>query len=115
MFIHKKGREHREGEEVTFDKWLASSLSFIIVGVSGILGAGGPFILAHIMPAILNITCQTHHRFFSCHYISLFYGSTVGKVITGKVLFVLALVLIIASLIASCSRRTVVNVIGTRR
>lgn len=49
MFIPKKGQEHSEDKEVIFNKWLASSLAFIIGGVSGILGAGGAFILVPIM------------------------------------------------------------------
>ncbi|MDM5300612.1 sulfite exporter TauE/SafE family protein [Bacillus subtilis] len=101
MFIPKKGQEHREGEEVIFHKWLASSLAFIIGGVSGILGAGGAFVLVPIMLSILNIPVRiTVASSLAVTFLSSI-GATVGKVITGQVLFVPALVLMIASLIAS--------------
>ncbi|WP_269774770.1 sulfite exporter TauE/SafE family protein [Bacillus siamensis] len=101
MFIPKKGREHREGEEVIFHKWLASCLAFIIGGVSGILGAGGAFILVPIMLSILNIPVRiTVASSLAITFLSSI-GATIGKVITGQVLFAPALVLIIASLIAS--------------
>ncbi|MGM0859592.1 hypothetical protein C6370_13220 [Bacillus atrophaeus] len=101
MFIPKKGQEHKEGEEVTFHKWSTSSLAFIIGGVSGVLGAGGAFILVPIMLSILNIPVRiTIASSLAITFISSI-GATVGKVITGQVLFGPALVLIIASLIAS--------------
>ncbi|CAF1736421.1 hypothetical protein NRS6084_01568 [Bacillus subtilis] len=104
MFIPKKGQkgqEHSEDKEVIFNKWLASSLAFIIGGVSGILGAGGAFILVPIMLSILNIPVRiTVASSLAITFLSSI-GATVGKVITGQVLFVPALVLIIASFIAS--------------
>ncbi|PSA93894.1 hypothetical protein C6371_02255 [Bacillus atrophaeus] len=101
MFIPKKGQDHMEGEEVIFNKWLASSLAFIIGGVSGILGAGGAFILVPIMLSILNLPVRiTVASSLAITFLSSI-GATVGKVITGQILFVPALVLIIASLIAS--------------
>lgn len=101
MFIPKKGQEHSEDKEVIFNKWLASSLAFIIGGVSGILGAGGAFILVPIMLSILNIPVRvTVASSLAITFLSSI-GATVGKVITGQVLFVPALVLMIASLIAS--------------
>ncbi|MEC3641139.1 hypothetical protein BJH90_20455 [Bacillus halotolerans] len=101
MFIPKKGFEHREDEEVIFNKWLASSLAFIIGGVSGILGAGGAFILVPIMLSILNIPVRiTVASSLAITFLSSI-GATVGKVITGQVLFLPSLILIISSLIAS--------------
>ncbi|MDY7430591.1 sulfite exporter TauE/SafE family protein [Bacillus sp. V26] len=101
MLIPKRGQAHKEGEEVIFNKWLASSIAFIIGGVSGILGAGGAFILVPIMLSILNIPVRiTVASSLAITFLSSI-GATVGKVITGQVLFVPAMVLIIASLIAS--------------
>ncbi|AWQ15834.1 hypothetical protein C1N92_13710 [Bacillus velezensis] len=101
MFIPKKGQEQSEDEEVIFNKWLASSLAFLIGGVSGILGAGGAFILVPIMLSILNIPVRiTVASSLAITFLSSI-GATVGKVITGQVLFAPALVLMIASLIAS--------------
>ncbi|MFE3597558.1 sulfite exporter TauE/SafE family protein [Bacillus subtilis] len=101
MLIPKKGQEHSEDKEVIFNKWLASSLALIIGGVSGILGAGGAFILVPIMLSILNIPVRiTVASSLAITFLSSI-GATVGKVITGQVLFVPALVIMIASLIAS--------------
>ncbi|MGV6973398.1 sulfite exporter TauE/SafE family protein [Bacillus halotolerans] len=101
MFIPKRRQEHRERKEVIFNKWLASSLAFIIGGVSGILGAGGAFILVPIMLSILNIPVRiTVASSLAITFLSSI-GATVGKVITGQVLFLPSLILIISSLIAS--------------
>lgn len=101
IFIPKKGQEQSEDKEVIFNKWLASSLAFIIGGVSSVLGAGGAFILVPFMLSILNIPVRiTVASSLAITFLSSI-GATVGKVITGQVLFVPALVLMIASLIAS--------------
>ncbi|NTU24992.1 sulfite exporter TauE/SafE family protein [Bacillus tequilensis] len=114
MFIPQKGQEHREDEEVIFNKWLASSLAFIIGGVSGMLGAGGAFILVPIMLSILNIPVRmTVASSLAITFLSSI-GATVGKMITGQVLFVPALVLIIASLIASPIGATVGRKMNTK-
>lgn len=101
MFIPKKGQAHRDGKEVIFNKWLASSLAFIIGGVSGILGAGGAFILVPIMLSILNIPVRITVASSLAITLLSSIGATVGKVITGQVLFLPSLILIISSLIAS--------------
>ncbi|MCG8396902.1 sulfite exporter TauE/SafE family protein [Bacillus atrophaeus] len=114
MFLPKKGQDHMEGEEVIFNKWLASSLAFIIGGVSGILGAGGAFILVPIMLSILNLPVRiTVASSLAITFLSSI-GATVGKVITGQILFVPALVLIIASLIASPIGATVGQKVNTK-
>ncbi|MGE8018523.1 sulfite exporter TauE/SafE family protein [Peribacillus frigoritolerans] len=101
MLVSKKGREDIEGEELTFNKWLASSLAFNIGGVAGVLGAGGAFILVPIMLVILKI--PTRITIASSLAITLIssIGATIGKIATGQVLFLPALVLTIASLLAS--------------
>ena len=101
MFTSKKKQEDMANGEVTFNKWLASSLAFVIGGVSGILGAGGAFILVPIMLSILKIpTRTTIASSLAITFISSI-GTVIGKVGTGQVLFVPASVLIIASLLAS--------------
>ncbi|AUZ26559.1 hypothetical protein BSBH6_00093 [Bacillus subtilis] len=114
MLIPKKGQAHREGEEVMFNKWLASSIAFIVGGVSGILGAGGAFILVPIMISILNIPVRiTIASSLAITFLSSI-GATVGKLITGQVLFVPALILIIASLMASSFGAKVGQKINTK-
>lgn len=101
MFTSKKKQEDMANGEVTFNKWLASSLAFVIGGVSGILGAGGAFILVPIMLSILKIpTRTTIASSLAITFISSV-GTVLGKVGTGQVLFVPASILIIASLLAS--------------
>ncbi|KAB2494051.1 sulfite exporter TauE/SafE family protein [Priestia endophytica] len=101
MFTSKKKQEDMANGEMTFNKWLASSLAFVIGGVSGILGAGGAFILVPIMLSILKIpTRTTIASSLAITFISSI-GTVIGKVGTGQVLFVPASVLIIASLLAS--------------
>ncbi|WP_404900490.1 sulfite exporter TauE/SafE family protein [Priestia filamentosa] len=101
MFIPRKGREDQEDGEILFNKPIASSLAFIIGSISGILGAGGAFILVPIMLSILKIPVRiTIASSLAITFLSSI-GATAGKIITGQVLFVPALILILASLIAS--------------
>ncbi|MED3727565.1 sulfite exporter TauE/SafE family protein [Priestia filamentosa] len=101
MFTAKTKREDVANREVTFNKWLASSLAFIIGGISGVLGAGGAFILVPIMLGVLNIpTRTTIASSLAITFISSM-GTVIGKISTGQVLFVPASILIIASLLAS--------------
>ncbi|MFP7176304.1 sulfite exporter TauE/SafE family protein [Priestia filamentosa] len=101
MFIPRKGQEDKEDDEILFNKPIASSLAFIIGSISGILGAGGAFILVPIMLSILKIPVRvTIASSLAITFLSSI-GATAGKIITGQVLFVPALILILASLIAS--------------
>ncbi|MGG0383431.1 sulfite exporter TauE/SafE family protein [Priestia filamentosa] len=101
MFTAKTKREDVANRKVTFNKWLASSLAFIIGGISGVLGAGGAFILVPIMLGVLNISTRTTiASSLAITFISSM-GTVIGKVSTGQVLFVPASILIIASLLAS--------------
>lgn len=49
MFIPNKGEDEVPAEEVTFNKWLAAILAFIVGIGAGIVGAAGAFILVPIM------------------------------------------------------------------
>lgn len=101
MFIPRKGQEDQEGSENLFNKSIAFSLAFIIGSISGVLGAGGAFILVPIMLSILKIPVRvTIASSLAITFLSSI-GATAGKIITGQVLFVPALILILASLIAS--------------
>ncbi|MFP7159382.1 sulfite exporter TauE/SafE family protein [Priestia aryabhattai] len=101
MFIPRKGLDYIEGEKVVFNKWLVSFLSFIIGGVAGVLGAGGAFILVPIMLVVLKIPTRiTIASSLAITFISSI-GATIGKITTGQVLFLPALILTIASLLAS--------------
>src|SRR5699024_11347287 len=55
MFVPKKGIDDIPFDEVTFNKWLASALSFMTGIGAGIVGAAGAFILVPIMLLVLKI------------------------------------------------------------
>lgn len=101
MFVPKKGIDDIPFDEVTFNKWLASALSFMTGIGAGIVGAAGAFILVPIMLLVLKIpTRMTIASSLAITFISSI-GSTAGKIMTGQVLIVPAIVMIVASLIAA--------------
>ncbi|MBS4190179.1 sulfite exporter TauE/SafE family protein [Bacillus sp. FJAT-49705] len=101
MFIPKKGIDDIPLDQVTFNKWLASSLALIVGIGSGIVGAAGAFILVPIMLVVLKIpTRMTIASSLAITFISSI-GATVGKITTGQVDYFPAFIMIVASLIAS--------------
>ncbi|MFJ8244907.1 sulfite exporter TauE/SafE family protein [Peribacillus asahii] len=101
MFIPKKNIDDQSFDQVTFNKWLATGLAFIVGIGSGIVGAAGSFLLVPIMLTVLKIpTRMTIASSLAITFISSI-GSTVGKVSTGQVDLYPAVIMIIASLIAS--------------
>lgn len=101
MFVPKKGLDDTPLDQVSFNKWLAAIFAFLTGVGAGIVGAAGAFILVPIMLLVLKIpTRMTIASSLAITFISSI-GSTVGKVATGQVLFLPAVVMIVASLIAS--------------
>ncbi|MFD4820631.1 sulfite exporter TauE/SafE family protein [Peribacillus butanolivorans] len=101
MFIPKKGIDDVPLDHVTFNKWLAAILALIVGLGSGIVGAAGGFLLVPIMLVVLKIpTRVTIASSLAITFISSI-GATVGKISTGQVDFYPALIMVIASLIAS--------------
>lgn len=101
MFIPKKGLDDIPADQVTFNKWLAASLSFIVGVGAGIVGAAGAFLLVPIMLVVLKIpTRMTIASSLAITFISSI-GSTAGKIATGQVMLVPAIIMVIASVIAS--------------
>ncbi len=101
MFIPKKGSDDIPMEEVSFNKPLAAGLSFIVGVGSGIVGAAGAFLLVPIMLVVLKIpTRMTIASSLAITFISSI-GSMAGKLTTGQVELVPALIMVVASLIAS--------------
>lgn len=101
MLLPKSNDDNSDLQEVTFHKPLAASLSFIVGIAAGIVGAAGAFILVPIMITVLKIpTRMTIASSLAITFISSI-GSTVGKLATNQVLFIPAVIMIVASLIAS--------------
>ncbi|SDH86629.1 hypothetical protein SAMN05192534_11361 [Alteribacillus persepolensis] len=101
MFVPKKGLDDVSLHQVTFNKWLAALLAFIVGIGAGVVGAAGAFILVPIMLVVLKIpTRMTIASSLAVTFISSI-GATTGKLLTGQVLFIPAIVMIVASIIAS--------------
>lgn len=101
MFIPKKGLDDIPLDQVKFNKWIAAILALIVGIGSGIVGAAGAFLLVPIMLVVLKIpTRMTIASSLAITFISSI-GATVGKVTTGQVDYFPALIMIIASIIAS--------------
>ncbi|MFS0645608.1 sulfite exporter TauE/SafE family protein [Siminovitchia sp. 179-K 8D1 HS] len=101
MFIPKKGIDDTPFDQVIFNKWLAALLAFIVGLGAGIVGAAGAFLLVPIMLVMLKIpTRMTIASSLAITFISSI-GATIGKVTTGQVDYFPALIMIVASLIAS--------------
>ncbi|WP_252501687.1 sulfite exporter TauE/SafE family protein [Sporosarcina sp. Marseille-Q4943] len=101
MFIPKKGLDDVPADQVSFNKWLAAVLAFIVGIAAGIVGAAGAFILVPIMLVVLKIpTRMTIATSLAITFISSI-GSTVGKIVTDQVLYWPAAVMIVASILAA--------------
>ncbi|MDF0728623.1 sulfite exporter TauE/SafE family protein [Cytobacillus sp. S13-E01] len=101
MFIPKKGIDDIPLDQVKFNKWLAAILALIVGIGAGIVGAAGAFLLVPIMLVVLKIpTRMTIASSLAITFISSI-GATVGKITTGQVDYFPALIMVIASLIAS--------------
>ena len=87
--------------EVTFNKPLAAILALVVGIGSGIVGAAGGFLLVPIMLTVLHIpTRMTIATSLAITFISSI-GSSIGKLITGQVDYLPAIIMIIASIIAA--------------
>ncbi|MCS0824836.1 sulfite exporter TauE/SafE family protein [Cytobacillus firmus] len=101
MFIPKKGIDDIPLDQVKFNKWLAAILALIVGVGAGIVGAAGAFLLVPIMLVVLKIpTRMTIASSLAITFISSI-GATIGKITTGQVDYIPALIMVIASLIAS--------------
>lgn len=86
---------------IIFNKPLAATLAFIVGIAAGIVGAAGAFILVPIMIVILKIpTRVTIASSLAITFISSI-GTAIGKIATDQVLFLPALVMVIASIIGA--------------
>ena len=100
MFIPSKSDE-KPLDQVTFNGPFAAILAFVVGIGSGIVGAGGAFLLVPIMLVILKIpTRMTIASSLAITFISSI-GAAFSKVVTGQVAYGPAAIMIVASLIAA--------------
>lgn len=101
MFMPKNDIEQELGQQLSFNAILAVVLSLIVGIASGIVGAGGGFLLVPIMLVVLRVPTRiTIATSLAITFISSI-GGTIGKIATGQVLYEPAIILIIASLIGA--------------
>lgn len=101
MFIPKKEIDDIPLDQVKFNKLLAAVLSLIVGVGSGIVGAAGGFLLVPIMLTVLKIpTRMTIATSLAVTFISSI-GSAIGKLSTGQVDYLPAVIMIVASILAS--------------
>lgn len=101
MFVPKKGLDDIPVNQVKFHVPLAIISAFIIGIASGIIGAAGAFILVPVMLVVLKIpTRMTIATSLAITFISSV-GSASAKIVTGQIDLIPAIVLVIASIVAS--------------
>lgn len=101
MFVPKKEVDDVPLDKVKFNKPLAAILALLVGIGSGIVGAAGGFLLVPIMLTVLHIpTRMTIATSLAVTFISSI-GSSFGKLITGQVEYISAIIMIVASIIAA--------------
>ncbi|UOY89985.1 sulfite exporter TauE/SafE family protein [Bacillus glycinifermentans] len=101
MFILKTGTEGNHSDHIRFPKILTSIMAFAVGLASGIVGAGGAFLLVPLMLVVLKIPPRiTIATSLAVTFISSI-GTTATKLVIGQVPIMPALVVMVASLIAS--------------
>lgn len=101
MVLPNKKQDDETFDQNHFNRWLASGIAMVIGIAAGIVGAGGAFLLVPVMLTVLKIpTRVTIASSLAITFLSSI-GAAVSKVATGQVLLIPALLMIVASLIAS--------------
>jgi len=101
MLLPKSQIDESKLERVIFNKPLAAILGFLVGIGSGIVGAGGGFLLIPIMLLILRIpTRMAIASSLAITFVSAV-AVSIGKVTTGQVAYLPTIIIIIAGLIAA--------------
>ena len=101
MFMPKKGSDENPFDSSQFKQWPAAFLALIVGVGAGIVGAGGSFLLVPIMLAVLKIPIRlTISSSLAITLISSI-GTSASKIMTGQIVWIPAVIMIVASLIAS--------------
>ncbi|GGB40102.1 TSUP family transporter [Virgibacillus dakarensis] len=101
MFLPKRESDETTFDSVKFNRWLAAAIALLVGIGAGIVGAGGAFLLVPVMLTVLHIpTRVTIASSLAITFISSI-GATASKMMTGQILFIPAIIMIIASLLGS--------------
>lgn len=101
MIIPNKGTEDDTSNVIPFNKMIAIISSFLVGIASGIVGAGGAFILIPIMLTVLKIpTRVTIASSLAIVFISSI-GGIIGKISAGNIPIMVTLIVVIGSLIGA--------------
>lgn len=101
LIPRKAGMEERAEDGLEFSIFLAAFLSFMVGALSGIVGAGGAFVLIPIMLTILKIPTRiTIASSLAIVFLSSI-GGTLGKWMTGEILFFPTLIVVLASIVGA--------------
>lgn len=101
MFLPKRKEGAFKREDISFSKPLAMTLAFVVGLGSGVVGAGGGFLIVPIMLTILKIPTRiTIATSLAITFISSI-GGSVGKLVTEQVPYTPTLILILVSFIAA--------------
>lgn len=101
MIIPKKKKERAFGEQISFHKPLAVGLAFGIGVVSGIVGAGGAFMLIPVMLTALNIPTRVAIASSLAIVFMSSIGGAIGKWATGQVPYGAVAFTVLGSLIGA--------------
>ncbi|WLV24052.1 sulfite exporter TauE/SafE family protein [Aciduricibacillus chroicocephali] len=101
MIIPHGGEDDLAYSTDHFNRLLGISSAFIVGLGAGIVGAGGAFLLVPVMLTLLKLPTRTAIASSLAITFLSSIGSAGSKLIMGQVLFIPAIVMIIASLIAS--------------
>jgi len=101
MLLPNRGSEQVRSEDIHFNKTVAVSSAFIVGIVSGIVGAGGAFILIPIMLSVLKVpTRTTIVSSLAIVFISAI-GGVIGKAAAGHTPYIPTLFTVIGSLLGA--------------
>ncbi|MGO4184147.1 sulfite exporter TauE/SafE family protein [Paenibacillus sp. TAF43_2] len=85
MLVPNRGKQQLNINEITFNKLIAVTSAFIVGIVSGVVGAGGAFILIPIMLTVLKIpTRTTIASSLAIVFVSAI-GGVIGKLSAGSI------------------------------
>lgn len=101
MFVPTKGLDDQPHDQVTFNGPLSAVFALIVGIGSGIVGAGGAFLLVPIMLVVLRIPIRMAiASSLAITFISSL-GGTFSKLATGQVEYIPSIIMVIASIIAA--------------